>query len=604
MKHKALAWALLVQLVLSTGYLLKTPAFEAPDEPGHFLYARQLLETGRLPVIQGTAVPAGLPDWQAESMGHHPPLYYLALAAIQRLAGMPDLSATLDRRPTPRAALGAGASHDEVRERIASAEGAEGDGSHVLLWIHGYDEVAPVSAEMRTFRLLRGFSVLCGLFAVALAYVLARQLAPGRPALAAGAALTLACWPQWSFVHGVLDNGNLATPLAYGVLVVLGRMLVKRHAGVPLGLLLGLVVGCALLTKLTALFSLVLVGGVYAFGFWKWREQRAALARSALACLALTLALAGWYYARNLSLYGEPLASAAHRAAYASSLIPEGRLQAYFFGRFPGEAWRSLVGSFGWGGVQAPTALVWGLAVLSVLGLSAWFGPARRVVESRAVAWLLWAAALLGLAGLVRYNLVFRQPQGRYLFASFGPWIVLVVTGWLGWASLLSKAARVWTFGLYLVALPLAAFCLLAFHVAPGLGFDPDEARPVQAALTAGLSTPPPSARATIELLAPASGASVRMAPGFRWKAPPGADPDSRYTVHFYAADGRVLAATFEMVRMELAEPRLDFPADFWPVLPAGEPVFWKVRRLPDRKKGEGIQDADESLPSSFVREP
>jgi hypothetical protein len=63
------AYLVLLQVV----YASVTPFFEAPDEAEHFLYAHELLETHRLPII------VNLPDSPASVSGerHQPPLYYL-----------------------------------------------------------------------------------------------------------------------------------------------------------------------------------------------------------------------------------------------------------------------------------------------------------------------------------------------------------------------------------------------------------------------------------------------------------------------------------------------------------------------------------------------
>ena len=97
-KSAVLYLALAVHLVLASGYARLVPAFEGPDEVDHYLYTRQLLETGELPVIRGSAELNGLPAWREETMGHHPPVYYLVLAATQVLMGAPDVAASLQFR--------------------------------------------------------------------------------------------------------------------------------------------------------------------------------------------------------------------------------------------------------------------------------------------------------------------------------------------------------------------------------------------------------------------------------------------------------------------------------------------------------------------------
>ncbi|HLY65044.1 MAG TPA: hypothetical protein VKU60_05880, partial [Chloroflexota bacterium] len=81
----------LLYLVLALAYARATPAWQAPDEPAHFNYVRELAETGDLPVLEPGAYPASvvplapsarptdISAFQYEA--HQPPLFY-ALAAL------------------------------------------------------------------------------------------------------------------------------------------------------------------------------------------------------------------------------------------------------------------------------------------------------------------------------------------------------------------------------------------------------------------------------------------------------------------------------------------------------------------------------------------
>ena len=94
---------LLAYLFLATLFVLRTPPWQAPDEPAHYNYVRQLAE-GELPVIEpgdwdqtylsqivGAEFDPTFPvegftyeDWQ-------PPLYYLLQVPIYRLgSGSPE----------------------------------------------------------------------------------------------------------------------------------------------------------------------------------------------------------------------------------------------------------------------------------------------------------------------------------------------------------------------------------------------------------------------------------------------------------------------------------------------------------------------------------
>ncbi len=576
MRRPFLILALACHLVLATGYLRSTPLFEAPDELGHFLYVRHLLEKGDLPLIPGSAEALERPYWQESNMAHHPFLYYGLVAGLQVMAGTSDLAPTLRRDLLPN---------------------GEPDPS-VWIWSHGYDEREPVSDEVRTFRVLRGFSVLLGLATLVLVHALGRRVFPRLPQVADVGTLLLACWPQWSFQHGVLDNGNLAELGCQAVFLLLAFSWAQGRIGLGQGALLGGLVGVSLLSKMTALFLLPLCAGFYLAALARWEPRRRVLAAAGLT-FVVAAGCAGWFFMRNHSLYGDPLGSAAHRLAYAANLLAPERRGWYFLHRFPRELGESFVGSFGWGGLKAPwpvQALAAGLFLVALVG----WGVRGSWLRERSVgSFGLLAALLLVFAGLVRFNLVFRQPQGRYLFPASGPIFLLVGAGLVGWAQRFRFWARPSVARGLALVLPLGAGGLLFGRVAPALS-PPLDASVYDASLVRGLSTPALPQEATIELLRPFDGARLDRPPTFVWD-PPAPREGDRYSVHLYSASGRVLAATYEWHRIELSEPRFAIPEEFWEALAVGEAVFWKVRRLPDRSRGEKVSDCPQSAAFSFT---
>src|SRR5690606_9672207 len=274
-----LALALLVHVVLAGTWAFRAPAWEGPDENDHAWYANYLAATGRQPTILQSGVTTGRLPQDEAPLGHHPPLYYLLLAGGTRLWTGTDHSPYWSPDPTFPAAA--------------------------CKWKHGFDERAPVSAEITVLRGQRLFSVLLGAASIALTFALGRAVFPARPAAAAGGALALACLPQWSWMHGVLDNGNLATTLAMAVLVVLARALRARRLGLREGTVLGVLLGAALLTKLTALFLLPVVALAHGIAVVEWRDARARVLASAALAGGIAAAASGWWFWRNHALYGD-----------------------------------------------------------------------------------------------------------------------------------------------------------------------------------------------------------------------------------------------------------------------------------------------------------
>lgn len=577
--------ALVLHLFLGGAYLLSTPAFEAPDEGDHMWALWFMERTWTLPLPRGASKYCGKPElaWKEHDLGHHPPLYYGLLAAGERLFLDRDLAPTW--HPDPRFLTRGGTSRFKD--------------------LHGWDERrGTVSSEVRALWVLRGFSLLCGLVLVWGAWALAREIFPGRPGIWTASALAVACLPQFSATFSVLDNGNLAAALSAPVLLLLVRALRRGNLTWRGGILLGLFAGLALMAKLTALF--LVPAGLLLLGIALLERRRGALPLigPAGAALAVLVLLSGWFFVRNYMLFGDWTGEAPKLIGYASNRVPAGRVWDYLSGPFLTRTWETFVGCFGWESLPLPRGVLEGLLLVPLLALLGWIPAARRILHGRgsgrAVLFLL-ACVLLSFAGLVQYNRVFVQPQGRYLFAVLPAVAVLASGGLAGLFSLLPgrgalAAGRVLALGWILFALGVY---FLFFRPA----FSPEKptAGPLDACLTFGLCTPPSPSQPRIELTGPPDGARLGNPPRFSWKLPP-SWKGRTVTVHCVRPEGSLLFATWEWPRLALRGESWTMPDWAWRSLPKGVPISWKVRVVPDRSRGERVDRMPESGFRTFFR--
>lgn len=158
--------------------------------------------------------------------------------------------------------------------------------------------------------LLSLLPVLSGIGLAVVAAATARLVAPGRPWLAAGAALATGFLPMClTLAPGVSNELPHAFLASVAVWIALRALLAPEPSRRD-DAWLGLALGAALLTKYTsAMLVPILVGGVAAGRWLDGRMPLRAVALGALRSLALVAALAGWLYARNLLLYGDPFVS-------------------------------------------------------------------------------------------------------------------------------------------------------------------------------------------------------------------------------------------------------------------------------------------------------
>ena len=275
---------LVLHLTLGLTYSVVTPAWEATDEPGHYLYAQYLASHRALPPAGEVVVPrVGL------SQGTHPPLYHMLVAI-------------------PIALFDHTEGEDFRLNRYAAAGTAE---FGVNMTVHDFSQEAfPWSGQLLALHLGRAISVLLSTIGIYFVFLLARFLLPERPVIAAVAVAIAAFAPQYVASGSVINNDVMIAALGcvtfyYACRLALGEMRWADIAG------LGISLGLALVTKNTA-FGLVFIG-VVALLIGGIREMRRHSVRrpllGGLAIVLLVLLLAGWWIGHNLITYGVPRAA-------------------------------------------------------------------------------------------------------------------------------------------------------------------------------------------------------------------------------------------------------------------------------------------------------
>ncbi|MBI3944094.1 MAG: glycosyltransferase family 39 protein, partial [Chloroflexi bacterium] len=274
-----IALVLGLHLLLGVIYSLAIPAWEAHDETGHFPYVRYLATYGSLP-------PPGekISSWFDEA--HQPPLYY-TLGALATF--WVDTSDYREPVPNPFGFSGTGIG-----------------GFNVIT--HDTDESFPYQGTLLALHLTRLLSVLLSTVVVWMTYQLCMELFPDRPLLALGAAMLNAFLPMFLYMGSVVNNDIGVTLWSSLVILVLARIL-RRGSDLKLTILVGLGLGCALLSKNGAIALIPLAIIVYAYGFLKGgkktphqRRGKTGIDITYLIHLTIagvvTLLTSGWWYIR------------------------------------------------------------------------------------------------------------------------------------------------------------------------------------------------------------------------------------------------------------------------------------------------------------------
>ena len=419
----ALRLALGGYLALALAFNLVTPPFENSDEPWHYAYVKF--------VADGQGLPVAGRDRLLAQEATQPPLYYGLAAALTFWVNADDLPALLVPNPHWPDATARPVNDNQNR------------------YVHGPDQAFPWHGAALTVHLARLLSTGFGALAVILVFGIGRQLFPARPAVALTAAALTAFNPQFIHTSAAVSNDSLVAALVTLAVWLALHWLRADHLDSRRIAALGGACGLALLAKLSGAMAAVLVVGIIVAGRRANRYPRATLLRWLALLGAIVLLMTGWWFARNLTLYGDLTASQAHLAvaeqkgaislSQALALWPEME-RAY---------WIAL----GWAQLRPPSWVYDLLAAgrwLALAGLL-WFAVgciSRRRDNCRrsdiAALGLLaaWAALAAGLflrwvadVGTVSHSrLMYPAIAAFSLLLAWG-WHQLVPARWDGWVS-------------------------------------------------------------------------------------------------------------------------------------------------------------------------
>jgi hypothetical protein len=444
-------------VALSVVYSLTVPLFEGPDEIWHYAFANHLANGGGLPVFDATQPATFLRN------GAHPPLYYALIAA---------LIAPLDRSDFPA----------EYRFNLASpriTQGASGTSPNLL--IHTAREDFPFQDTALAGHLARLLSIALGtVTVVGVFYVARRLLRDERLALIATA--FVAFIPQFVYGTALINNDALAAVSATWLLYALLRLMDDGRwrwavlSGVLLGITLLSKIGMIAVLPIPAL-ALALMGfmprrhtgtEVVSNSPSRPRVSVVRLLLDGLLIYSVAALIAGWWYARNFALYGDPLMWREWQVLTGTGRVPP----------TPIDFLRDMLGFFGlfWADFSLRAdRVVWpifgGIVVAAMVGL------VRRAIKRQwpalDVYGLLVALAWLGLlmATAVRYSFNIYDIHGRLLYPALATVGVVLALGLSGWPQ------PKWVMGIAL------AIVMAVTVLAPLVIIQPAYARPIVSAL-------------------------------------------------------------------------------------------------------------------------
>lgn len=283
-RAQALSWPRLgggvfvVALALGLTWALLTPPFQMPDEQDHFAYVQQLAENG-----EAASRSPGLPPWSSQlATGLQSTR---ALAVAEKADGRPPW---LERDEQAWAARDRGVSRrDGGGPTTAATHGPVYYGA--LTVPYRLTEGASLWSQLTA---LRAFSALLSALAVLFVLLAAREVAPGRPLFAVGAALLVAFNPMFTFI-GASVNNDVGYNVAAALFLWLMLRAARRGLTVPLALAIGVTLGVLPVIKGTA-YALYVVAIIVLLALLVARRDRRVLLGVAGVAVAAVLVQFGW----------------------------------------------------------------------------------------------------------------------------------------------------------------------------------------------------------------------------------------------------------------------------------------------------------------------
>jgi len=396
-KDKGLLLILIVYLILASWYSVTIPLGEAPDEAPHYSLIRYVVRERRYPT------------GEEEHEAFQPPLYY-ALGALATFWIDTD---------------------DFIIKTNSDFSFTDPEAPQNLL-LHTSAESFPYRGWALAWHLIRLLSVIMGAVTVGATYALAREIFPRDPSIALGSVALNAFIPQFLFISGVANNDNLATVLSSLILILMVR-LIKGKVSLRSFLLLGLLLGLGVLTKMS-LLAFIPTAVVVILLLTRRLGLRPG-AKISGAMFIPFLLISGPWFLRNQTLYGDPW-------GWAQVI----RLNAPWLGPLSAAEWldffSDLYRSFWlcWIGIELDILVhaVLALGVLISLGGLGLLVLRRKELEPPAplLLSLLALQTVLVFASLLRWaTVVDGADQARLLYPALSPILIFLFLGWRRWVS-------------------------------------------------------------------------------------------------------------------------------------------------------------------------
>ncbi len=398
---------LLYFMIFSSLFTFIVPAFEAPDEVGHISYINFLQKHKTLP-------DQAVDSLKEPLQGHQPPLYYLALYSI-------NYAFNSDKPIEYKLAL----------NPLHVWNG--GKNQHVPYYMH-IDNAGSPGNFFHVFRLI---SVLLGMLNIVFIYKIALIVLKDKQA-ALLPVIFAATLPQFAFISGVINNDNPVNLFSTMSIYYLLKML-NEPGNVRNYILTGLSIGLGIITKKTIYFIFPVTAFVIVLNLLaNSPAERKRAARGTFFAAASALLISSLYLYHNIASYGEVVGLKEEFSTFGK-FDSHSLFSYYFIYPFSQEFFKSFVGYPGLMNVLLPKIFYLFYAVLFGAGFLSVVIRFKKILKERQGSIVLFLAIAACMAGIIYFNTLLSQFQGRFLFPVISAVFVSVSIGLIEFAGIFRR---------------------------------------------------------------------------------------------------------------------------------------------------------------------
>lgn len=401
-ENTILYFTLVYFAVFSILFVFLFPPFEGPDENLHLQYINYF--------SKNLSLPNQYEGYKNKNFfvgqGHQHPLYYILTGLTAHVLNSDN---SVDEKKIPDTVI--------IKD--------EKQTSYVPYYKIFDGNMFEAASDKNTFYLLRILSVIAGLFNLFFIFKISELIFKDSnwkffPVVFA------ATLPQFIYIASVVNNDNLAnlfsTICIYFLFKIIYESLNKKNY-----LLLGLFLGLGILTKKTILFTIPAIFIILIYIYFKRREIN--YLKYFLLMLLVALVICGWIFFRNYFIYGDLFATKMEIDTMPQFIERKSIFSFYFIKPFLPGLYQSFIGLFAWMNLPIPKIFYLTYLIIIIASVTGIFINSIKAgaIDNKVLISIIFILSCL--LGIMYFNLIFTQYQGRYMFPVISLFSVLFAYG-------------------------------------------------------------------------------------------------------------------------------------------------------------------------------